>query len=149
MQLHRKIQGLQNRWGKKQIRLDTVKSQLILAGAFKANKTDLENEPFIKADQIISFDKSNGKLTLDSTATLKLSQLKSDSFGRQFVLTLNGTPEMFGYFYPSAFSFGCNTHHYPYLSNSKIKELELYYGLELRNVEIKSEFPNLYKAIIK
>jgi|TARA_R110002012_G_scaffold321147_3_gene547790 hypothetical protein len=144
-----KIRALQNRWGKNQIRLDTIKSELILAGAFKANKTDLENEPFIKADQIMAFDKSNGKLILDSIATLKLSQLKSDSFGRQFVLTLNGRPEMFGYFYPSAFSFGCNTYHYPYLTNSKIKELELHYGLELRNVEIKQEFPNLFEAIIK
>lgn len=141
-----KIEALKNRWGRKSIRLDTTKPELILAGAFKANRIDLESSPFIKSDQI-SIDKINGELTLDSTATIKLSELYSDNFGRQFVLTLNGKPEMFGYFYPSAFSFGCNTFHYLYLRNSKLSKLELFYGLELREVDIKSEFPNLFMVL--
>lgn len=141
------ILRLQERWGKKQMRLDTLTSELILAGAFKGKKRDLKNEPFINSHEIISFNKNTGQLTLDKVATKKLSDLKFDSFGQQFILTINGEPQISGYFYPAAYSFGSNTYHYQYLSNSEISELELYNGLELRKVDIKKEFPDLYKAL--
>lgn len=143
-----KIFNMHKRWGEKPIRIDTTNSQLILAGAYEVNQKDLQNKPFIKFDEIISFNKDNGTLTLNKIAINKLSKIKSDSFGQQFVLTINGKPEIIGYFYQSAYSYGSNTYHYPYLQNFKVnKELELYHGLELRSVDIKSEFPNLYKQL--
>lgn len=136
-----------NRWGQKPIRIDTIKNELILAGAFKSEITDLQSEPFITSDQIISLDKKNGELYLNKIATKKLSELKSDSFGQQFVLTIDGKPEVNGYFLPAAFAFGSNTYHYVYSPNNEISLLEFFYGLELRYINLETEFPNLFKII--
>ena len=128
------------------VRIERETNDIIFAGAFKASMSDLAAEPFINNEEVISFDKNTGRLILDSIAAKKLSCLELNSYGQQFVLTVDNEPELCGYFYPSIYYY-CHTYHYLYLSSSRIDELELYFGKELRKVDIKNELPKLYEKL--
>ena len=142
-----KIVALQNSFGK-DIRFDTLKSEIIFAGAFTAKKQDLRKKPFIKSNQIKVFNKSNGDLVLDSIAEKSINELNHDSFGNQFVLTIDKKPEIFGYFYPISISSWnhCSTYHYIF-PKGKTNKYTLYKGHELKSVDIKKEFPDMLKLL--
>ena len=140
------LRRLENRFDFNTVRFDTIASELIFAGAFKAKKTDLKKEPFLAEKEIHSFDYSNGTITLSEIGGIKLSKMDFDSNGKQFVLLINDKLELFGYFYPTLYSNWCSTYQYPYIPNQKWTELELTFGKNFRAVNLKAEFKDLYNT---
>lgn len=134
---------LENRFDFKIIRYDTLNSDLIFAGAFKAKESDLQNEPILSNKEIKSFDFSNGTLVLNTLGMKKLSQIGLDGYGRQFVLVINDHIELFGYFYPTIYSTWCSTFHYPYMPNQDWSKLELKHGKNSENVNLQPILNNL------
>ena len=143
-----KLRELSNRFDFNIVRFDTLKSELIFAGEFKADKTDLKEKAFISNNEILSFDHNNGNLKIDSIAIQKLNEIKPNGYGIQFALLVDDSPELFGYFYPTIYSTLCSTFHY----NPSVKsndELELYYGKNWENADLKSQRKSLYKKLNK
>jgi hypothetical protein len=77
---------------------DTVRQKIFYASNFKFEASDLQSTPFITNDQILLLDIKKNLLVLDNEAGWKLLKFKpSMNNGEQFVITINGRPELNGY----------------------------------------------------
>ena len=133
------LKQLENRFDFDIVRYDTIKSDLIFAGSFIADKTELQKKTLITNKHISSFDLNNGLFELNSSGVERLSGLKFDHYGRQFVLFINNEPIIYGYFFPTIFSYWCDTYQVPYMPDQNWKELTIKYGKEFRNVNLNIE----------
>lgn len=139
---------LENHFDFNVVRLDTTTNELIFAGEFEAKKTDLRDEPFLDKSRIIEFNPKNGHLIIDSIGAKQITELpRSNNMGHQFVLTVDGEPKLFGYFYNYPFSYYCHTYTYDFLRPVQITEFEMTYGREMRKVDLEIENPELYKIL--
>ncbi|SHJ26882.1 hypothetical protein SAMN04488096_1282 [Mesonia phycicola] len=130
------------------IRLDTTTNELIFSGEFTAKKTDLRDKPFLDKSRIIDFNPKNGHLIIDSIGAKQITELpRSNNMGHQFVLTVDGEPKLFGYFYSYPFSYYCHTYTYDFLRPILITDFEMTYGREMRKVDLEIENPELYKIL--
>lgn len=130
------LRRLEGRFDFKIVRFDTINRDLIFAGSFKADKSDLFENPLITNADIISFNKNNGTIILNSIGAKKLSKLKNTDYGKQFVLIIDNKPKIYGYFFPTIFSYWCNTYHYPYMPDVNWTELDLKFGKESDSINL-------------
>ncbi|SCZ01242.1 hypothetical protein [Flavobacterium caeni] len=87
--------------------IDTLKQELIYAGEFKIEVTNLNTLPFITDKEILSLDTEQSKLKLSKSACEKISQLPGfHREGLQFVITDNRIPIFSGYFWSTFSSYG-------------------------------------------
>ena len=130
------------------VRLDTTTNELIFAGEFTAEKKDLRDKPFLNKSRIIEFNPKNGHLMIDSIGAKQITELpRSNNMGHQFVLTVDGEPKLFGYFYSYPFSYYCHTYTYDFLRPVQKTEFEMTYGMHMRKVDLEIENPELYKIL--
>lgn len=114
-------------------RWDTIKDDYIFMGKFNVEPKDLQSEPFIRDNEIISLDIKNDLLNLDSTAVKKFTTLDNDMrYGTQFVILVDNKTVMTGYFLNYFSSYWCHTFHIQYTSTpSKIyknRSFEIFEG---------------------
>lgn len=83
-------------------RLDTITNNFIYAGSYDAKENDLEDNPFIYENEIISFDFQTSEIEISASGVEKLWDLQSNfNYSRQFVITEDRKPILTGYFYSS------------------------------------------------
>lgn len=100
---------------------DTIKGEIIDASDFYFDKDDLRKYPFIKDNEIISVDFENAEIILKREASLRIIKLKPGRNGIQFVITVNGKPNLGGYFWNPYSSLMCNSNYIQYkLSDFKL-----------------------------
>ena len=89
-----------NRLINKNVRIDTVKKELIYCGDFTATKEQLEEKPFIEDSEIINFNSKSSIINFEKSVIEKFDNLKyyEDKIGIQFAVCINEKPVMFGYF---------------------------------------------------
>ena len=91
------------KWIKLNIKSDTINNQLIFVGKFKASAKDLQLQPLITDDEIISFNVKTSELEIHKSGFEKLIKLDrtntENGIGIQFALCINGAPKIFGYLY--------------------------------------------------
>lgn len=75
--------------------VDSLYEGIIYSGNFNFSENDLQEKPFITNDEILGFDENNAEIILKESTTEKFSELP---YKAQFVLTINKTPVMNGYF---------------------------------------------------
>lgn len=83
-------------------RYDTVYKRTLWGGDFSAGKEDLENNPFIKDDEILNFDSQKDIIVFDSNVVKRIEKI-----GRrkaQFVITIDKKPMLCGYFWTAMIS---------------------------------------------
>ena len=152
------ISQLKTRRIEKFLRIDTTNlkslefysiptDKLIFAGHFSPKQNDLEKEPFIREDEIIDFNIKESKIILSNSAAKKLTRFfPIGHFGKQFVITVDKTPIINGYFYSYPYSYFVNTNVIEYFPNSKelFLDKENGHSFDLR-YGIKHIFPDLEK----
>jgi hypothetical protein len=132
------------------VRLDTTTNELIFAGKFIAKKEELNDKPFLEKNSIIEFNPKNGNLKIDSVGAKRITELpNSNKMGHQFVLTADGEPKLFGYFYSYPFSYYCHTYTYEFMRPIQKTEFELTYGMDMQKVDLEIEKPEFYKLLYK
>ena len=89
-----------NRLINKNVRIDTIKKELIYCGDFTATKEQLEEKPFIEDSEIINFNSKSSIINFEKSVIKKFDGLKyyEDKIGIQFAVCINEKPVMFGYF---------------------------------------------------
>lgn len=93
------IQDAEKRKEYEFVNYDTVFKETIYAGKFEAKSTDLQSQPFIGDDEIISFNTGNNKFEFSSSVAERLETLPDEMHeGIQFVITVNKKPQLTGYF---------------------------------------------------
>jgi hypothetical protein len=89
-----------NRLINKNVRIDTIKKELIYCGDFTATKEQLKEKPFIEDSEIINFNSKSSIINFEKSVIEKFDNLKyyEDKIGIQFAVCINEKPVMFGYF---------------------------------------------------
>lgn len=90
---------------------DTIKDEVVFAGEFDALKSELNKTPFIKDDEIkyLILNKATDEVVFNAEATKRINELyPENSYGNQFVVTVDGTPVLTGYFWTRISRFKCD-----------------------------------------
>jgi hypothetical protein len=100
---------------------------------FTIRKSDLPELPFIKDDEIESFDTSSYKIQFNKDAAKRIGNLNPDlQVGIPFVLCVDRQPILTGYICNSVSSFSCNSYA---LINFKTNTQILIKGIPVRQYE--------------
>lgn len=133
------------------VRLNPKDSSFIFMGEFKSSVNDLSPIPLITDKDILSYNPKNGKITFSEGASEKISKLKYDFYGTQFVVTINKEPVFNGYFVNGMSSVVADTYFIEYLnigSRKRTNEFEISEGDGLRSVKIADlKESKFYKAL--
>jgi len=87
---------------------DGLKSGHGIQGDFSIEKKNVPEKPFIRNEEITSFDTSSFTITFKNEAATRIGRLKPElSRGIPFVLTVDREPVLCGYFLNVLTSFGC------------------------------------------
>lgn len=114
-------------------RWDTIKDDFIFMGKFNVMPKDLQNEPFIRDNEIVSLNLKEDFLNLDATAVKKFTMLDNDMrYGTQFVIVVDDKALLTGYFLNYFSSYWCHTFHILYTSSpdntNKNSSFEIFEG---------------------
>ena len=110
------------------VRIDTLKKEIIFAGKFNVQASDLQNKPFIKNSEIIGIDFENSSIQFKESVakniydSIKIWRSENHSYGRQFVLKHNEKIILNGYFFSMMSSQLSNTYqilYFPVNENRK------------------------------
>lgn len=133
------------------VRLNPKDSSFIFMGEFKSSTNDLPSTPLVTDEDILSYNPKSGKITFSEAASEKISKLKYDFYGTQFVITMNKNPVFNGYFVNGMSSVTSDTYFIEYLnvgSRKRTNEFEIFQGDGLRSVKIADlKESKFYKAL--
>ncbi|MGJ8667206.1 MAG: hypothetical protein ACSHW7_12625 [Patiriisocius sp.] len=120
-------------------RLDTVTDNYIYAGSYNADEDDLDINPFIYENEIISFDFETSELEISASGAEKLWNLQEDFiYSRQFIITADRKPILTGYFYGILSSSYVN-HFYIFYENGGFGEKKPVFENEKLRIEYNSK----------
>ena len=78
---------------------DTIAKQLIFGGKFYANKNDIIEKPLIEDNEILGLNLDTNEIILSDSGRKKIALIKPNmKYGIQFVIGVNGIPNLTGYF---------------------------------------------------
>ncbi len=127
------------------VKIDTTgRGSLVVAGPFKAEESDLQAIPIVSDEDIISFNLKNNSFSLSKEAKQRIKELNVDRIhGKQFVITVDGTPKLTGYFCTISLSSYANNH----TNYILIEDFILRPDPALYEIELSIDYPEIYKAL--
>lgn len=124
------------------VKYDTVFKTPIYSGRFEATSKDLQPEPFINNDEIISFNLENNKFIFTPAVARRIAELPGNMhIGTQFAITVNGKPKLTGYF--MNFSVWCDWYYIRFWRKDQETELINETSFELYNGYMRGKHEDL------
>jgi hypothetical protein len=94
---------------------DSIKKQLIYGGKYTVKKEDIMSKPLIKNDEILSLNLRNNELIISESGKQKITQIEPNmKYGVQFVICVDKTPYLTGYFRSNISSYIYNWNYISY-----------------------------------